>query len=96
MKRIRNNIVETTYTSFKYTGDLINEHLNNRNTVVTLASVSEGSEEQFLVKGVFSPISPCLGNICNPLILHYYVVNPRLSLCNLFFYVYLSGFQMVV
>ena len=30
---------------------------------VTLSRVSEGSEVHFLVKGVFSPISPCPGNI---------------------------------
>ena len=29
--------------------------------VFTLSRVSEGSEVHFLIKGVFSPISPCLG-----------------------------------
>ena len=41
----------------------------------------------FLAKGVVSPISPCLGNICP---LSYHVVNLRLSHCNLFVYVYLK------
>ena len=45
---------------------------------VTLSRVSEGSEVHFLVKGVFSPISPCLGDICS-LSLHYHVDNPRLN-----------------
>ena len=34
-----------------------------RLVVVTLSSVPEGSEVHFLVKGLFSTISPCLGNI---------------------------------
>ena len=32
--------------------------------VVTLSRVLKGSEVDFLVKGVFSSISTCLGNIC--------------------------------
>ena len=34
--------------------------------VVTLSGVPKGSKVHFLVKGVFSPMSPCLGNICLP------------------------------
>ena len=41
------------------------------NGVVTLASFPEGSEVHFLVKGVFSPISPCLGNICHRFLQHF-------------------------
>ena len=53
-------------------------------SVVTLSRVLEGSEVDFLVKRVFSPIPPAWVTFV-PSHFHYHVVNP---VRNLFFYVY--------